>query len=56
MVTPGQRLSQVRDTVTSLKKLDGPDLHTPVVMACVARGPSAGGRPGGYGYVLRDAR
>ena len=39
MVTPGQRLSQVRDTVTSLKELDGPDLHTPVVMA--VRGPKA---------------
>src|SRR6266568_8661197 len=39
VVTPGQRLSQVRDTVTSLKELDGPDLHTPVVMA--VRGPKA---------------
>jgi alkanesulfonate monooxygenase SsuD/methylene tetrahydromethanopterin reductase-like flavin-dependent oxidoreductase (luciferase family) len=38
-VTPGQRLSQVRDTVTSLRELDGPDLHTPVVMA--VRGPKA---------------
>jgi len=37
--TPGQRLSQVRDTVTSLRELDGPDLHTPVVMA--VRGPKA---------------
>jgi hypothetical protein len=36
---PGQRLSQVRDTVTSLRELDGPDLHTPVVMA--VRGPKA---------------
>ena len=39
VVTPGQRLSQVRDTVTSLRELDGPDLHTPVVMA--VRGPKA---------------
>jgi alkanesulfonate monooxygenase SsuD/methylene tetrahydromethanopterin reductase-like flavin-dependent oxidoreductase (luciferase family) len=39
VVTPGQRLSQVRDTVTSLRDLDGPDLHTPVVMA--VRGPKA---------------
>jgi len=39
VVTPGERLSQVRDTVTSLRKLDGPDLHTPVVMA--VRGPKA---------------
>ena len=39
VVTPGQRLSQVRDTVTSLRELDGPDLYTPVVMA--VRGPKA---------------
>jgi alkanesulfonate monooxygenase SsuD/methylene tetrahydromethanopterin reductase-like flavin-dependent oxidoreductase (luciferase family) len=39
LVTPGQRLSQVRDTVASLRELDGPDLHTPVVMA--VRGPKA---------------
>jgi alkanesulfonate monooxygenase SsuD/methylene tetrahydromethanopterin reductase-like flavin-dependent oxidoreductase (luciferase family) len=39
VVTPGRRLSQVRDTVTSLRRLDGPDLHTPVVMA--VRGPKA---------------
>ena len=37
--TPGQRLSQVRDTVAALRELDGPDRHTPVVMA--ARGPKA---------------
>ena len=39
VVTPGERLSQVRDAVTSLRDLDGPDLHTPVVMA--VRGPKA---------------
>src|ERR671934_2577920 len=39
VVTPGQRLARVRDTVTSLRELDGPDLHTPVVMA--VRGPKA---------------
>src|SRR5258707_980839 len=39
VVTPGERLSQVRDTVTSLRELDGPDLYTPVVMA--VRGPKA---------------
>jgi alkanesulfonate monooxygenase SsuD/methylene tetrahydromethanopterin reductase-like flavin-dependent oxidoreductase (luciferase family) len=39
VVTPGRRLSQVCDTVTSLRRLDGPDLHTPVVMA--VRGPKA---------------
>ncbi|MEO3830005.1 LLM class flavin-dependent oxidoreductase [Actinomadura sp. B10D3] len=36
---PGERLGQVRDTVTELRDLDGSDLHTPVVMA--ARGPKA---------------
>ena len=39
MATPADRLSQVRDTVTALRRLDGPDLHTSVVMA--ARGPKA---------------
>jgi alkanesulfonate monooxygenase SsuD/methylene tetrahydromethanopterin reductase-like flavin-dependent oxidoreductase (luciferase family) len=39
VVSPGQRLSQVRDAVTSLRELDGPDLRTPVVMA--VRGPRA---------------
>jgi len=39
VVTPGERLSQVRDAVTSLRNLDGPDLHTPVAMA--VRGPKA---------------
>jgi alkanesulfonate monooxygenase SsuD/methylene tetrahydromethanopterin reductase-like flavin-dependent oxidoreductase (luciferase family) len=39
MVTPGERLSQVRDAVTSLRELDGPDFQTPVVMA--VRGPKA---------------
>jgi alkanesulfonate monooxygenase SsuD/methylene tetrahydromethanopterin reductase-like flavin-dependent oxidoreductase (luciferase family) len=39
-VTPsGERLARVRDTVTALRDLDGPDLHTPVVMA--VRGPKA---------------
>ena len=35
----GERLAEVRDAVMSLRELDGPDLHTPVVMA--ARGPKA---------------
>jgi alkanesulfonate monooxygenase SsuD/methylene tetrahydromethanopterin reductase-like flavin-dependent oxidoreductase (luciferase family) len=39
VVTPGQRLSLVRETVTTLRELDGPDLLTPVVMA--VRGPKA---------------
>ena len=30
---PSERLAQVRETVTALRDLDGPDLHTPVVMA-----------------------
>jgi alkanesulfonate monooxygenase SsuD/methylene tetrahydromethanopterin reductase-like flavin-dependent oxidoreductase (luciferase family) len=33
------RLVRVRETVTALRELDGPDLHTPVVMA--VRGPKA---------------
>ncbi len=39
VASPGERLAQVRDTVTALRRLDGPDLHTPVVMA--VRGPKA---------------
>jgi alkanesulfonate monooxygenase SsuD/methylene tetrahydromethanopterin reductase-like flavin-dependent oxidoreductase (luciferase family) len=34
-----ERMVQVRETVTALRDLDGPDLHTPVVMA--VRGPRA---------------
>jgi alkanesulfonate monooxygenase SsuD/methylene tetrahydromethanopterin reductase-like flavin-dependent oxidoreductase (luciferase family) len=34
-----ERLDRVRDTVKALRELDGPDLHTPVVMA--VRGPRA---------------
>jgi alkanesulfonate monooxygenase SsuD/methylene tetrahydromethanopterin reductase-like flavin-dependent oxidoreductase (luciferase family) len=37
--SPSERLAQVRETVTALRDLDGPDLHTPVVMA--VRGPKA---------------
>ena len=37
--TAGERLSQIRDAVTVLRDLDGPDLRTPVVMA--VRGPRA---------------
>jgi alkanesulfonate monooxygenase SsuD/methylene tetrahydromethanopterin reductase-like flavin-dependent oxidoreductase (luciferase family) len=39
VVPPRERLAQVRETVTALRDLDGPDLHTPVVMA--VRGPKA---------------
>src|SRR5919201_5617845 len=39
VVPPGERLAQVRETVTALRNLDGPDRHTPVVMA--VRGPKA---------------
>lgn len=36
---PRARLAQVRETVAALRELDGPDVHTPVVMA--VRGPNA---------------
>jgi hypothetical protein len=39
VLPPGERLAQVRETVTALRDLDGPDLHTPVAMA--VRGPKA---------------
>src|SRR4029453_14753605 len=39
VVTPGERLAQVRETVMSLRELDGSDLYTPVAMA--VRGPKA---------------
>ena len=39
VTTQGERLVQVRETVTALRDLDGPDLHTPVVMA--VHGPKA---------------
>ena len=39
VMPPSERLAQVRETVTALRGLDGPDLHTPVVMA--VHGPKA---------------
>jgi alkanesulfonate monooxygenase SsuD/methylene tetrahydromethanopterin reductase-like flavin-dependent oxidoreductase (luciferase family) len=39
VLPPGERLAQVRETVTALRDLDGPDLHTPVAMA--VHGPKA---------------
>src|SRR5829696_1532209 len=39
VVPPSERLTQVRETVTMLRELDGPALHTPVVMA--VQGPKA---------------
>src|SRR4029450_2386130 len=39
VVPPRERLAQVRETVTALRELDGPDLYTPLVMA--VRGPKA---------------
>jgi alkanesulfonate monooxygenase SsuD/methylene tetrahydromethanopterin reductase-like flavin-dependent oxidoreductase (luciferase family) len=36
---PGELVAGVRDTVAALRRLDGLDLHTPVVMA--VRGPKA---------------
>ena len=38
-VPSGQKLAEVRATVTALRELDGPDRHTPVVMA--VHGPKA---------------
>ncbi|MBL0887973.1 LLM class flavin-dependent oxidoreductase [Myceligenerans indicum] len=38
-VLPRERLDRVRETVATLRELDGPDRHTPVVMA--VRGPKA---------------
>jgi alkanesulfonate monooxygenase SsuD/methylene tetrahydromethanopterin reductase-like flavin-dependent oxidoreductase (luciferase family) len=35
----GERLARIRETVTALRNLDGPELHTPVMMA--VRGPKA---------------
>src|SRR6058998_3185038 len=39
VVPPSERLAQVRETVKALRDLDGPTVHTPVVMAI--RGPKA---------------
>src|SRR5438094_228049 len=39
VVPPSERLTQVRETVTMLRELDGPALHTAVVMA--VHGPKA---------------
>ncbi len=39
VVSPGERLAQVCAALMSLRDLDGPDFHTPVVMA--VRGPKA---------------
>jgi alkanesulfonate monooxygenase SsuD/methylene tetrahydromethanopterin reductase-like flavin-dependent oxidoreductase (luciferase family) len=39
VVPPSERLARVRETVTMLRELDGPALHTPVVMA--VHGPKA---------------
>ena len=41
VTSPRERLGQVRETVAALRALDGPDVHTPVVMA--VRGPRAQG-------------
>lgn len=39
VTSPSGRLARVRETVLDLRDLDGPDVHTPVVMAI--RGPKA---------------
>ena len=41
VTTPTERLSRLRDAISGLRDLDGPDIHTPVVMA--AAGPKARG-------------
>jgi alkanesulfonate monooxygenase SsuD/methylene tetrahydromethanopterin reductase-like flavin-dependent oxidoreductase (luciferase family) len=38
-MSPGERLDRMRQTVATLRELDGPDLHTPVAMAVA--GPKA---------------
>jgi alkanesulfonate monooxygenase SsuD/methylene tetrahydromethanopterin reductase-like flavin-dependent oxidoreductase (luciferase family) len=37
VLTPGERLTEVRQTVTALRELDGSERHTPVVMAVRGR-------------------
>src|SRR4029450_5206708 len=32
-LTPDERITRIRETVTALRELDGPDRHTPVGMA-----------------------
>src|SRR6266550_1793076 len=39
VLSPGERLTQVRQTIKTLRDLDGAGLHTPVVMA--VRGPKS---------------
>ena len=39
VVSPAERLTQVRETIKTLRDLDGADLHTPVMMA--VRGPKS---------------
>ena len=39
VTTPGERLAEVGEAVAQLRELDGPEVHTPVVMA--VRGPKA---------------
>ena len=39
VASPRQRLARVRETVAALRDLDGPGVHTPIVMA--VRGPKA---------------
>jgi alkanesulfonate monooxygenase SsuD/methylene tetrahydromethanopterin reductase-like flavin-dependent oxidoreductase (luciferase family) len=38
-LTPGERVTRMGDTVSALRNLDGPERHTPVLMA--VRGPKA---------------
>ena len=54
VVPRGERLAEVRDTVAALRQLDGPDLHTPVVMAVRGtKGPALAAQVR-HGYLRRD--
>ena len=56
VVTPGERLSQVRDAVTSLKRPRRSGLpDTGGDGRAWSEGPGAGGRPCGYSHVHDDA-
>ncbi|HEY6314214.1 MAG TPA: LLM class flavin-dependent oxidoreductase [Streptosporangiaceae bacterium] len=51
VVPRAERLAQVRETVTALRDLDGPDLHTPVVMAVRGQKAQAGRRARRHGHL-----
>ena len=52
VTTPGERLAEVRDAVTALRELDGPDApYAGGDGRARAEGAGAGGGTGGYGHV-----